>query len=389
MKKVLLYILLGFFPSTLFAQQQEECGTTRSAEDEAAIGNFISEYRSGQLAIQRDYGDSMVPVKFHIVATSTGTGGIDSADVFNELDSINSHYKAAGIVFYHCDNIDYINSNEYVNFEKIVSETLCDSLDLANVINIYFVPLLYKINSSGSTVNLCGYAYTSGSKNRVLMKNSCSTNGSTLAHELGHYFSLPHTHSTGAGDELADGSNCGFAGDLFCDTPADPTLSNSVVSSVACLYTGTETDANGDLYTPETKNVMSYSRKSCRNQFSAEQLAQMQAYLVSYRNYLHCPSTVVIPNRIDASTGNPLQFSISPNPSFGQFIIRYQLPQLIEVITITVVDELGRVISKKEIVPQTTSGNYFLNDLQLAQGVYFIKLESGSETQIEKVLIVN
>jgi len=50
----------------------------------------------------------------------------------------------------------------------------------------------------------------------------------------------------------------------------------------------------------------------------------MQAYLVSYRNYLHCPSTVVIPNRIDASTGNPLQFSISPNPSKGVVKLKFE-----------------------------------------------------------------
>ena len=105
--------------SSSFAQQYQECGTIRSAEDEATINEFVQQYRSGQLDVQRDYGDSMVPVKFHIIANDLGFSGIDSASVFEELDSINTHYKAAGIVFYHCDNIDYIFSSNDTKFFNI------------------------------------------------------------------------------------------------------------------------------------------------------------------------------------------------------------------------------------------------------------------------------
>jgi hypothetical protein len=386
MKKILLNTLLLMLTLSSFAQQYQECGTERSAEDEATINEFVQRYRSGQLDIQRDYGDSMVPVKFHIIANDLGFSGIDSASVFEELDSINTHYKAAGIVFYHCDNIDYIFSSNDVSFEKYVNETLCDSLDLPNIINIYFAPNVYKIDGN-TTINLCGYAYTSGSKNRVIMKNSCAMNGSTLAHELGHYFSLPHTHSTSTGDELVDGSNCSFAGDLFCDTPADPTLSTTVVND-SCNYTGTNTDGNGDIYAPNTQNVMSYSRKSCRNQFSPEQLAQMQAYLVSYRNYLHCPSTI-IPNGIE-TMGNEemLKFSITPNPSYGQFIIEYKLATSSKKMSITLMDEIGRVIRSEEISCLANQGTYAVTGVQLLSGVYFVKLEADTETQIKKVLIV-
>lgn len=86
--------------------------------------------------------------------------------------------------------------------------------------------------SSGDTTSICGYAYLSGPNDRVIMDNDCGDNTSTLAHELGHYFSLLHTHSTSNGDELVDGSNCLNAGDLFCDTPADPRLSSSIVNSL-------------------------------------------------------------------------------------------------------------------------------------------------------------
>ncbi|MBL4651318.1 MAG: zinc-dependent metalloprotease, partial [Flavobacteriales bacterium] len=383
MKKALLYLFIVLFIAPVYAQQYEECGTVRTAEEELTINSFVASYRSGLLNVQRDLGDSLVPVKFHIISTDAGTGGIDSAFVFDELDSINTHYKAAGIVFYHCDNIDYIYSSNYSNFEKIVDETLCDSLDLANVINIYFVPGLYKIDGNGSTINLCGYAYSSGTKNRILMKNSCSTNGSTLAHELGHYFSLPHTHSTSTGDELVDGSNCSFAGDLFCDTPADPVLSTSVVNS-SCDYTGSDTDANGDLYAPNTRNVMSYSRKSCRNQFSAEQLAQMGAYLVSYRYYLHCPSTV-LPNSIEESNNKGVRFSVSPNPSSGQFVINYILSKSSELVTITLTDEIGRIVFSKVITTSIPVDQYNFDDLALKNGIYFLELRTKDNSHTKKV----
>ena len=72
------------------------------------------------------------------------------------------------------------------------------------------------------------------------MANGCANNGSTLPHEVGHFYGLPHTHDQG--NELVNGSNCATAGDNFCDTPADPNLSGVVNSS--CVYTGTATDAN-------------------------------------------------------------------------------------------------------------------------------------------------
>ncbi len=76
----------------------------------------------------------------------------------------------------------------------------------------------------------------------------------------------PSTSEEGITSELVDGSNCSTDGDLICDTPADPNLQNIALSS--CTYSGTYTDINGDLYSPDTSNIMSYAKESCINQFS-------------------------------------------------------------------------------------------------------------------------
>ena len=71
---------------------------------------------------------------------------------------------------------------------------------------------------------------------------------------------LYHTHQTSRfGYELVSGSNCDTAGDLICDTPADPGLSSSNVDTT-CKYKGTSRDPDGNTYNPDTRNVMSYSR---------------------------------------------------------------------------------------------------------------------------------
>ena len=177
--------------------------------------------------------------------------------------------------------IRYIDSDTYFDF--LISEE--DGLHNANsendIINIYFANTVGQV-VNGNTINYCGYAYYPGGRDIMMIKNSCATNGSTLTHELGHFFNLPHTHNDN--NELVNGSNCGNAGDGFCDTPADPSLNNANVNS-NCVYVGTETDANGDPYNPSTHNIMSYSRKICRDEFSPEQETEARFNFENIRNY--------------------------------------------------------------------------------------------------------
>lgn len=345
-------LLLPFFT---FAQH-EDCGTDMTPTDlqriDAALRNSLN-YKD------RTPGDSTVPIKFHIIRTSSGVGGFDSTSAFDELAKVNAKYINAGIKFIHCGNIDYIDNTSYMNFEKQVSETICDLNDLPNVLNVYFANNVYRI-TGGNTVQLCGYAYTSSlTKNRVIMDNDCSTNGSTLLHEIGHYFSLAHTHATNGGGELVNGSNCTTSGDNLCDTPADPGLSTLTVSS-ACAYTGTQTDANNQAYTPNVKNIMSYSRKSCRTEFSAGQYARMQTYFLTYRNYLSCAplTTTDLAQKID--------LHIYPNPA--ENILNITATE--NIILIELFDQTGRMVHKS----QPNNLEIQLNLSALSDGIYLYKL---------------
>jgi len=175
---------------------------------------------------------------------------------------MNSIYIDAGIEFFLCDGIDYINSDEFYNYTISQETALTSTNNVNGVINIYFTDSIE--NDSGG--GLCGYAYFPGGPETILMANDCATNGSTLSHEMGHFFALSHTHGNsnvaGSTEELVDGSNCDSTGDFICDTQADPKLDFNTVN-LNCQYTGTSQDANAAFYRPNPTNLMSYSRKEC------------------------------------------------------------------------------------------------------------------------------
>ena len=84
---------------------------------------------------------------------------------------------------------------------------------------------------------------------------------------MGHFFGLPHTFERDNGLELADGSNCETAGDGICDTPADPYEVDEPMSkwidSLECRFIYKGKDANGDYYSPDLANYMSYYGSPC------------------------------------------------------------------------------------------------------------------------------
>nr|WP_321243864.1 T9SS type A sorting domain-containing protein [uncultured Psychroserpens sp.] len=293
--KVLLCLAVLFSFSVVTAQNEPQCGTVATPETDKYFQNILPQIRQYeqeyyQKTFQRSStAISSVPIKAHIIRNDGGTGGLSESQLNAAIANMNVFYANAFLEFFLCDGINYIDSSEYYDFETDEQDAMTTIHNLDNAINIYFAN---SVVSSTSGSGLCGYAFFPGGPEVILMDNSCAVNGSTLPHEVGHFFALSHTHGPVNGTlttELVDGSNCDTDGDLICDTPADPQLGFGNVSG-SCNYLGSNTDANGDAFNPNPLNIMSYSRKACRTEFSPGQYARIYGVYQASRAVMACPS---------------------------------------------------------------------------------------------------
>lgn len=176
---------------------------------------------------------------------------------------------------------------------------------VANCLNIFVHNALPGYNGNAYAVpNYNGYI----SMNASAIESS--SNISTMGHEVGHVFGLYHTHSEGFGNERVARSggckNCLDAGDLICDTPADPNQDVNLndqdyladFTNASCVYSGTRQDncSTPATYVPSTRNMMAYGRRACRNQFTADQGTRLRVFLDKPEfAYLIAPESQSIP----------------------------------------------------------------------------------------------
>ncbi len=292
----LFSILFIMISVSSFSQENSNdlCGTIIDQEKVDFFNSFnsqIKKYETTFLSKSSKSGKSSIkaltnsiPVKAHIIRSSQGTGGLSLFDLNNIINNLNTIYADAYLEFYLSEGINYVDNNTFCHLNKQDESDLTNGNNVSNVINIYFTD--YLENASNSSI--CGYANTVGMSDIIVIRNDCAKNGSSLAHEIGHLFSLMHTHGPDGNKnttELVDGSNCDTDGDGICDTPADPKLSSKKIKKEDCSYNGTAIDANGHSYNPDTGNIMSYSIKKCRSHFSKQQLARMFGFYKSVKKH--------------------------------------------------------------------------------------------------------
>lgn len=242
---------------------------------------------------KRNTGTNCLAIKAHVFRNNDGSEGISNEDLAIGLSYLNAFYYDAGLEFYYCGSPDYINNTDLYNYNEDSpdndSETdIRSAINMSNeAINILFVK---NITLSGG-FGACGYAYFPHSDNYynfIMMNEGCTAaapNG-TYVHEVGHYFNLYHTHqgtnqgpmSTYAENVARTGgqANCTTAGDLLCDTHADPQYNPAEFNYYTCTYTGTGQDQYGQYYTPPIDNVMSYYPDHCGGIFTPQQYIRIQ-----------------------------------------------------------------------------------------------------------------
>lgn len=284
--KVLL-IVIAVLNANGQSTNDPTCGTEVTVEQMDFMNSIHTKLSSGRSTRATNaFSPVRVPVKFFIIRTSANTGGLATSRISTLLDDVNNAYTSSGMTFFEVEEATIIANDDFYNLDSSQETDLAGPRDLGGVINIYVSGNL----TSGSSA-LCGYTRFPPSSDRIFLAMSCADNEfGTTAHELGHYFTLYHTHgktNTGTTDELVTrgaGANCTTAGDDICDTPADPNLSGQISG---CSYTGTSTDGSGAAFNPNPRNIMSYAPNSCRDFFSEGQYERIRDGLDLGRNYLN------------------------------------------------------------------------------------------------------
>lgn len=302
-------LVVGFLLTLIPLSQAQVCGTSGDEvmhrlqqNKQALLDNPISprEIR-------------YIPVKFHIVSKTDGTGGVPEAQVFDMLCTANADFADLEMQFYIKDGeFNYVQNDAIHNLildsnhpESTINPIILQNIMNSNrdhaALNVWMVRDI--ILNAENTGNVLGF-YSNNYDWIVMLNNEVRGSSITLTHELGHFFSLPHPFNGWENDpydpekhgnpvqanapsfgatEKMDGSNCTTAGDRICDTPPDYNF-----AGISCNWTEEILDPDGTLVNPEEKLTMGYFPCSKDDYFFTEMQKQLmiQDVASSDRNYL-------------------------------------------------------------------------------------------------------
>ncbi|MBK9272431.1 MAG: hypothetical protein IPM48_12635 [Saprospiraceae bacterium] len=334
MIKKFTFSIFALWSIVLFSQEKPIgfCGT--SIEDQRVILDRMFKNREEMgLLSQRTGAIRYIPVNYHLAANADGSGRLRIANVFINLCAINRLFEPLEIQFY-LRHINFVNN--FALYDDPISQigtAWCNSLanNNRNAVNIICARVANK-NETGVL------AFYSPSGDYIVSGNSSvNSNGTTLAHEIGHFFSLAHTfygwestrytcntptpntvfiNNQPVQVEYVDPTKringqlvCKLAADGFCDTPADYNLGFGWAGG--CVYNGCAVDPDNQPLDPDERNMMSYFL-SCLQNFSTEQIAAINRdYNSSQRNYLKAAYNPLPSLTSEISIVSPLDQSIT------------------------------------------------------------------------------
>ncbi len=284
--------LILFLLSMPLANSQHWCGTM---QDDDFMQNLVDNKEHWDETMSRSSQARFTPVTIHLVGRDDGTGRFSEELANRAMCLLNERFFDLGTdMHFYVKDFNIINATRVFDNPRDNIGFMRSAKD-RNSMNIFVVNQI----STGPTGTTLGF-FTGGINDFIVMRAQNFGDASfTLEHELGHFFTLAHTHrgwedvpwnpndtsrvdaitisssqSAPVQIELADGSNCDTAADFLCDTPADY---GSTFLCGCCTAQGICRDRNGDEVTPMNNNIMSYSANCDDWAFTPNQVTAMQA----------------------------------------------------------------------------------------------------------------
>ncbi|MFA4852515.1 MAG: zinc-dependent metalloprotease, partial [Bacteroidales bacterium] len=199
--------------------------------------------------------------------------------------------------------------------------------------------------------------------------------GGTTSHEIGHCFNLYHIW----GD---DGTAC--TGSDYCtDTPNQADENYTCPDTIGATVTDACSPSSpGVMY----MNFMDYSDDACYANFTPNQKLRIQALfagsgpLVSLKTSNGCTPVGI------EETEAISNISIYPNPSNGLVNVKFTLSDASDVV-ISASNILGDEIAKIE-KQNVSSVDIPINLANQSAGIYFVKIQTGTQIITQKVSLI-
>jgi hypothetical protein len=220
----------------------------------------------------------VIPVHFHIIHRSNGTGGVVSAtQINNQIAVLNAAFATSSFSFTLASTDHSNNDSWYTTTGGTAERQMKTALRRggSNALNIYTnamgggllgwatFPSSYASNPSMDGIVILFSSLPGGTTARFNL-------GDTATHEVGHWMGLFHTFQGGC-------VNGTTGGDRVTDTPAERSpASGCPTGRDTC--TGTQFAGLDPI-----QNFMDYSDDACMNRFSAGQNSRMNSSWNSFR----------------------------------------------------------------------------------------------------------
>jgi hypothetical protein len=246
------------------------------------------------------------PITFHLVADGSGNGRAREEQALEQLAKLNEHYAPQEMIFY-IDEIRFIDHT--LIFTEPSNGTAVFQMNFTRDQNAMNIWVTQSAENGGSNPGITLGYYSPQQDWIVIRKDEFNGFNNTLAHEIGHFFSLPHPHSGWECEpyneamhgnpvssiwspcngslrvEFQNGSNCQIAGDRICDT--NPDYNFGFGWSGCNEYTPTVRDPNNDIVDVIENNHMGYFIGCTNYMFTPNQQSIIQSdFFTSSRSYL-------------------------------------------------------------------------------------------------------
>jgi hypothetical protein len=277
--KLLLILVISL--ATCISKAQTSCGTMFFAGQQTLEKTFTVQQAVNGESLPAY--DRTLSVCVFVVNNRNNVPGIKDDSIRWAISNLSEYFGRGGIKFqldtiYHVANyqFDSLFMGESYNEKDLTIQNY-----VPRIINIYFTTYVY--DRYLYRVNGCTYFPGDQQLNTIFLTKS-AVQGSELAHQMGHFLNLYHTHEQTFGKDFVTSTSCATFGDRCCDTDPDGNLEKKVDSG--CVYTGNAKGPDGVFYNPSPKNMMSLSNDNCRCYFSNTQFLRMMYCIDNIRTDL-------------------------------------------------------------------------------------------------------